>query len=107
MYLKNKIVLVSTGILQKYIKENINQLLKLGFDIHVIVDFPSLKEMDEYKNSIKLIDSATLKTDFDEKSKLNKTFRKCFWNNTSKRLFLLYEYMKMNNWKCLHDVFIV
>ena len=99
MFVKKHIVLVSTGIFQKYIKENINQLLKLEFQIHVIVDFPFLKEMDEYKDSIELVDSNTLQTNFDEKSKLDKHFRNGFWNNASKRLFLVYEYMKMKNLK--------
>lgn len=92
-----KLILVSIGIFQKYIKENINQLLKFNFDIHVIIDFQFFKEMDKYKSSIKLINSSTLQTDFDKKSKLDKKFRNGFWNNSSKRLFLVYEYMKMNN----------
>lgn len=95
MFIKKQIVLVSIGVFQKYIKENINQLLKFEYDIHVIVDFPYLKELDEYKYSIKLIDSTTLQTNFDKKSKLDKKFRNGFVNNTSKRLFLLYEYIKM------------
>lgn len=97
MFIKKQIVLVSTGIFQNYIKENINQLLKFEFDIHVILDSPFFQEMDEYKNHVKLIDSVTLQTNFDEKSKLDKNFRNGFWNNASKRLFLLYEYLKMNN----------
>ena len=40
MLIKKQIVLVSTGLFQTYIKENINQLLKFEFDIHVILDFP-------------------------------------------------------------------
>ena len=99
MSIKNQIVLVSTGLFQNYIKENINQLLKFQFDIHVIVDFPFLKELDEYKSNVELIDSATLQTNFDKKSKLDKKFRNGFWNNTSKRLFLLYEYIKIKKLK--------
>ena len=99
MYIKKQIVLVSTGLFQTYIKENINQLLKFEFDIHVILDFPFFKELDEYKYTIKLIDSSTLKTNFDINSKLDKNFRNGFWNNTSKRLFLVYEYMKMKELK--------
>ncbi|QXD31053.1 DUF6492 family protein [Candidatus Pelagisphaera phototrophica] len=94
---EKQIVLVSTGTFQDYIKENINQLLKFEFDIHVIVDFTFFKEMYKYKSSIKLIDSATLQTDFDKKSKLDKNFRGGFWNYASKRLFLVYEYIKMKN----------
>lgn len=99
MSIKNQIILVSTGSFQNYIKENINQLLRFQFDIHVIVDFPFLKELDEYKSNVELIDSATLQTNFDKKSKLDKKFRNGFWNNTSKRLFLLYEYIKIKKLK--------
>ena len=72
MYDKKPIVLVSTGKFQEYIIENIKQLLKFDFDIHVIVDFPFLEKINKYKSSIKLIDSTTIQTDFDEKSKLKK-----------------------------------
>jgi len=99
MSIKKQIVLVSTGVFQNYIKENITQLLKLDFDIHVIIDKPFFNKMDEYKSSITLVDSTTLQTDFDKKSKLDKHFRNGFWNNASKRLFLLYEYMKINELK--------
>ena len=91
-----KVILVSTGIFQKYIKENINQLLKFDFDIHVIVDGNFINNLKEYESSIKIINSTNLQTDFDKKSKLDKNFRDGFWNNASKRLFLVYEYMKMN-----------
>ena len=55
--------------------------------------------MSEYNSSIKIIDSASLQTNFDKKSKLNTDFREGFWNSTSKRIFLLYEYMKQANIK--------
>jgi len=97
MSLKKNIILVSTGIFQEYIKENINQLLNFDYNIYVIVDSDFFNKMEEYKSYIKLIDSATLHTDFDKKSKLDKTYRGGFWNNASKRLFLVYEFMKMNN----------
>lgn len=98
-----KVILVSTGIFQKYIKENINQLLKFDFDIHVIVDGNFINNLKEYESSIKIINSTNLQTDFDKKSKLDKNFRDGFWNNASKRLFLVYEYMKMNRLeKILH-----
>jgi hypothetical protein len=97
MFVKKNIILVSIGTFQSYIKENINQLLNFDFDINVILDRPFFKEMDKYKTSIKLIDSATLETDFDKKTRLDKNFRNGFWNNASKRLFLVYEYIKMKN----------
>ena len=99
MLSKKNVVLVSTGVFQEYIKVNINQLLNFHYDVHIIIDFQFFKELDEYKSSIKLIDTTTLLTDFDKKSNLDKTFRDGFWNNASKRLFLVYEYIKMNNLK--------
>ena len=96
---KKQIILVSTKVFQSYIKENINQLLKFNFDIHVIIDRAFFEMMDEYKSSIKLIDTASLYTNFDKKSKLDKHFRNGFCHNCSKRIFLVYEYMKMNNIK--------
>jgi len=96
---RKQIILVSTGVFQTYIKENVNQLLKLDYDIHVITDLPFFKMMDEYKSLVTLIDTASLHTEFDKNSKLDKRFRDGFWNNASKRLFLVYEYMKMNNLK--------
>ena len=98
-YFKKQVILVSTGVFQTYIKENINQLLKFDFDIHVIVDSPFLKNLEEYSSSIKIIDTSSILTNFDEKSKLDKHFRDEFWNNASKRLFLVYEYMRRKNIK--------
>ena len=89
------IILVSTGIFQTYIIENVNQLLKFDYNIHVILDKKFLNKMEKYESYIKLIDSATLQTNFDKKSKLDKKSRNGFWHNTSKRLFLVYEYMKI------------
>ena len=96
---KKQVILVSTGTFQTYIKENIKQLLILDYDIHVIVDPPFFTLLKEYNSSIKLIDSSILGTQFDTNSKLNKHFRGGFWHNCSKRLFLLYDYMKMNDLK--------
>lgn len=98
-YFKKQVILVSTGVFQTYIKENINQLLKLDFDIHVIVDSPFLNNLKEYGSSIKIIDTSSILTNFDEKSKLDKHTRGGFWNNASKRLFLVYEYMRSKNIK--------
>lgn len=96
---RKQVILVSTGVFQTYIKENVNQLLKLDYDIHVIIDLPFFKLMDEYKSLVTLIDTASLHTVFDKNSILDRRFRDGFWNNASKRLFLVYEYMKMNNLK--------
>lgn len=96
---KKQIILVSTGVFQNYIKENITHLLKFNFDIHVIVDKPFINYLQEFIPYIKIIEQSSIKTNFDEKSKLDKNFRNGFWNNASKRLFLLYEYIKINNIK--------
>ena len=96
---KKQVILVSTRVFQKHIKENINQLLKLDYDIHVIIDSDFFKFMDEYKSSIKLINTSIININFDKNSKLDKHFRDGFWNSASKRLFLVYEYIRMNNLK--------
>jgi hypothetical protein len=88
------VVLVSTGVFQEYIKSNVEQLLRFDFNIHVILDPGFFDCMKEYSNRINLVDSSKLQTDFDSKSNLDKHFRGGFWNNASKRLFILHEYMK-------------
>jgi hypothetical protein len=96
---KKEVVLVSTGVFQTYMKTNIDQLLKFDFNIHAIIDRTFFDSMEEYKTRITLVDSSTLQTDFDSKSMLNKDFRDGFCNNTSKRLFILNEYMKQKGLK--------
>ena len=93
-----EIVLVSVGIFQEYIIDNIIQLLKLNMNVHVITNKKFFLKLKEF-NTIKKIDADTLNIEFDSKSKLDKSFRNGFWNNCSKRLFLLYEYIKKNNIK--------
>lgn len=98
--MNKNIVLVSVGILQDYIIHNIEQLILLGFEnIHVITDKKFFSSLLEYKK-VKLVDSSKLDIDnFNKKSKLDKRFRNGFWNNCSKRIFLLYEYIKKKNLK--------
>lgn len=91
-----KVILVSTGIFQEYIIDNIQQLLKLDFNVHVITDKKFFNKLTQF-DAIKKIDTDILCCDFDNKSKLDKVFRNGFWNNSSKRLFLLYQYMKEYN----------
>jgi len=89
-----EIILVSTGCFQEYIIDNINQLLTLGCkNIHVITEKRYFRHIEQF-DIVKKIDTSELSCDFDLKSKLDKRFRNGFWNNCSKRLFLLYEYMK-------------
>ncbi|NBP57063.1 hypothetical protein EBU71_11135 [bacterium] len=99
MIFKKEVVLVSTGVFQTYIKTNVEQLLQFDFNIHVILDHNFFDSMKEYKTRITLVDSSTLQTDFDSKSMLDKQFRGGFWNNASKRLFLLNEYIKQKGLK--------
>ena len=99
MISKKEVVLVSTGVFQSYMKTNVDQLLKFDFNIHAIIDRDFFDSMEEYKTRITLVDSSTLQTDFDSKSMLNKDFRDGFCNNTSKRLFILNEYMKQKGLK--------
>ena len=91
---KKQVVLVSTGVFQTYIKWNIIQLLKFDFNIHVIIDAHFFTDMEEYRHLVNLVNAFDLYTDFDNKSKLDKQYRNGFWNNASKRLFILNEYMK-------------
>ena len=94
MITKKEVILISTGVFQSYMKTNVDQLLKFDFNIHAIIDRDFFDSMEEYKTRITLVDSSRLQTDFDSKSMLDKQFRGGFWNNASKRLFILNEYMK-------------
>ena len=95
--MKLEVVLVSTDCYQKYIEKNIEQLLKFDFNISVITDKKFFKNLEKYKD-IKKISTEELDVNlFDKNTKLNKNFRNGFWNNCSKRIFLLYEYMKKFN----------
>ena len=96
---KKEVVLVSVGVFQSYIKTNIEQLLKFDFNIHVITDRAFFDNLQEYTNRINVVDSSTVQTDFDSKSMLDKHFRDGFWNNASKRLFIVNEYMKQQGLK--------
>ena len=98
-----KIILVSTGNLQEYIIDNVQNLKLFGNnDIVVITEkhyFDKLKDLD-----ITLIDSAELDDyNFNNKSKLNKHFRNGFWHLCSLRFFYLYSYIKKNQLTdCIH-----
>jgi hypothetical protein len=99
---KVNVILVSVGVFQEYIIENIKQLLYFNYNIIVITDKIYFDKLNNFKN-IKLIDSNNLNTNFESNSKLDKKFRNGFWHNTSKRLFLVYECMKLYNLEnCIH-----
>ena len=91
------VILISAGNFQEYIVHNIDQLLKLNYKVHIITDKKFDSKLEKFKNKIIIYHCENLSTDFDKKSKLDKKFRGGFWNLASKRLFLLYEYMKKQN----------
>ena len=96
------VILVSTGVFQRYILDNIKQLLLFNYNIIVITEKKFFSELNEYPQITK-IDSVSLTINYDKKTKLNSKFREGFWVNCSKRLFLIYEYMKNNNiTNCIH-----
>ena len=92
------IILVSTGILQEYIVDNIKQLLKFNFKIHVITESKFFNVLDQFP-TVHKINSDDLMGNFESKSGLDKGFRDGFWHNCSKRLFLLYNCMKTHDIK--------
>jgi hypothetical protein len=93
--MEKNIILISVGVFQEYIKDNIEQLIKLKFtNIHVITNKCFFDKLKKNAN-ISLIDSSELNIDYYNK----KTKQRGFWDNCSKRLFLLYEYMKKYNIK--------
>ena len=96
---KKQVILVSIGSFQSYITNNIDQLLQFDFNIHVIIDDHFFGYMEKYKHVVNLVDASKLCTDFDNKSRLDKTFRNGFWHNASKRMFILNEYMKQHRIK--------
>jgi len=98
------IILISTGVFQSYLLDNIRQLIKLDYDnIVIITDKKFAYKLEEFTGKINIIFTEDLPLDFDNKSKLNKSFREGFWHNTSKRLFYLYACMKKYNLTdCIH-----
>ena len=102
IYNKNKkqIILISTGIFQEYVLINIEQLLKLEHNVHMITEKNFFPKLDRYKKKICIYDTSKLNIDsFNKNSRLDKNFRNGFWENTSKRIFYLYEFMKLYNIK--------
>lgn len=97
--MNNTIILVSVGCFQEYIIDNIKQLLLLDLNVHVITNEKFFNKLDMFGNNIKKINSDVLVLNkyFDNNSKLDKSWRDGFWHNTSKRFFLIYEYIKINN----------
>ena len=93
------IILVSVGTFQDYIIDNITQLLLLDFNVHVITNEKFFNKLHIFSNNITKVnaDELVLNKHFDNYSRLDKSWRGGFWHNTSKRFFLIYEYIKRNN----------
>ena len=97
--MKYTIILVTVGTFQDYIIHNVKQLLLLGYDVVIITEKHNFFNFNKIKN-INLIDSNELDVyNFDAKSKLDKNYRNGFSHLCSKRLFLVYSYMKKYNKK--------
>ena len=96
-----KVLLVSVGVLQEYILDNIkNLLLHDNTDITVITDNKFFHNFTPYP-TITLIDVNELHSTQIEKytkcSSLNREWREGFWYNTSLRMFYVHSYMKKYN----------
>jgi hypothetical protein len=92
-----EIILIDTGVFQKYIHENIKNLKAFGnYNITVITD----KALSTHFTDVNVVFTEDLQLfNFDKRTKLEKGF----WANTSKRLFILYSYMnKFNKTNCIH-----
>jgi hypothetical protein len=92
-----KVVLVSTGVFQDYILDNIKNLtLHNNTDITVITEKEHFHKITN--PNVQLVDTSELISDkikqFDQTSTLDREFRGGFWYYCSLRFFYIYEYMK-------------
>jgi len=96
------VVLVSVGMFQEYIVENLKQLLELGHEhrIYVITNTQFFSRLDEFAGRIHLVEAETLvamdATEFDAHHRMDvdRGFRDEFWVHTSSRFFYLYYAMR-------------
>lgn len=96
-----KVLLISLGIFQDYLLNNIKQLkLQGNNDIVLITEKRFFKKIDENLN-IQLIDVNELNSEYLEQFKnnlqLDRNYRNGFWLHCSMRFVYIYEYMKHNN----------
>jgi hypothetical protein len=90
-----EVVLIDTGIYQEYIPQNIRNLKLFGNEVTIITDSHLLQNFVNIEN-VNIVLTDELDTmDFESKNQLTPGF----WANTSKRLFLLYAYLKKFNKK--------
>jgi hypothetical protein len=95
-----EIILISLGNFQEYLLDNVDQLLKFNNQVSVIIDKEFNHYLEKYhqNSKIKIIFSEEFDlTDFEKNNKLDNHFRNGFWKLTSKRLFVLYQYLKKYN----------
>lgn len=96
-----KVVLVSIGILQDYILNNIKQLKLQGNNDIVLLSEKKFFENIDKNLNIELIDINEYNSEyiqlFKKKLNLDKTFRDGFWYNCTMRFVYIYEYMRENN----------
>lgn len=100
-----EIILICLQNFQKYIIDNINNLLDFSnYNITVITDEHLIDNFGIVKDKIKIVLTSNLTNfDFDNKSKLNKESNDGLWFQSSNRFFYLYDYIKKNNIKnCFH-----
>jgi hypothetical protein len=91
------LVLVCLDNFQEYILDNISQLIRLGHTkIYIITNNHLFHYFEQYKNVIKLVSVESLPDPyhFQQRSKLDRNFRKGFWHLTSARFFVLHAFMK-------------
>lgn len=92
-----EVILVTIGVFQEYIKENIKQLLSFGIHVTVILDPEFIVMLKEFEDITVVSSKVFDMTFFDGRTKLDNIFRGGFWNSASKRLFYVYEYIKKFN----------
>ena len=96
-----RIILVSAGIFQDYLLDNIkNLLLHNNTEITLITESAYFDRLIDYPN-VELVDSKSLLSEkvlkFHRNSNLDRNFRDGFWHLCSLRLFYVYEYIRKNN----------
>lgn len=96
------IVLVSVGVFQEYIRDNLKQLLYLGHEnrVYVITNKRFFPKLEEFAGKIHLVEAETLIALDEQESNayhrmnVDRDFRDEFWTLTSSRFFYLYYAMR-------------
>jgi hypothetical protein len=97
------IVLVSVGVFQEYMVDNIKQLLKLGHEnrVYVLTNAKFFSRLDAFAGRIHLVGAEKFldmdSTEFNANRRIkagDRQFREGFWVHTSSRFFLIYYMMR-------------